>query len=101
MSDVRRIIGWRGTWRAYLDRLRPPLTIGQERSLGRLVRTRMGEPVLDRMVAPLSLGAFSIHPDDVDVEIVAPGLNAALTRTGTLAGAVTQVRAAAAACGAG
>ena len=92
---VRRIIGWRGTWRAYLDRLRPPLTIGQERSLGRLVRTRMGEPVLDRMVAPLSLGAFSIHPDDVDVEIVAPGLNAALTRTGTLAGAVTQVRAAA------
>ena len=92
---VRRIIGWRGTWRAYLDRLRPPLTIGQERSLGRLVRTRMGEPVLDRMVAPLSLGAFSIHPDDVDVEIVAPGLSAALTRTGTLSGAVTQMRAAA------
>ncbi len=92
---VRRIIGWRGTWRAYLDRLRPPLTIGQERSLGRLVRTRMGELVLDRMVAPLSLGAFSIHPDDVDVEIVAPGLSAALTRTGTLSGAVTQMRAAA------
>ncbi len=92
---VRRIIGWRGTWRAYLDRLRPPLTIGQERSLGRLVRTRMGEIVLDRLVAPLSLGAFAIHPDDVDVDVVAPGLNAALTRTGTLAGAVTQVRASA------
>ena len=23
---VRRVIGWGGTWRAYLDRLRPPLT---------------------------------------------------------------------------
>lgn len=91
---VRRLIGWRGAWRAYLDRLRPPLTIGQERSLGRLVRTRMGELVLDRVVAPLSLGAFAIHPDDVDVEAVAPGLNAALTRTGSLAGAVSQLRAA-------
>jgi oxygen-dependent protoporphyrinogen oxidase len=91
---VRRLIGWRGAWRAYLDRLRPPLTIGQERSLGRLVRTRMGELVLDRVVAPLSLGAFAIHPDDVDVEEVAPGLSAALTRTGSLAGAVSQLRAA-------
>jgi oxygen-dependent protoporphyrinogen oxidase len=91
-ESVRRMIGWRGTWRAYLDRLRPPLTIGQERSLGRLVRTRMGELVLDRLVAPLSLGAFSIHPDDVDVEAAAPGLSAALTRTGSLAGAVMQLR---------
>ena len=53
----------------------------------------MGELVLDRLVAPLSLGGFSIHPDDVDVELVAPGLNAALTRTGSLAGAVMQLRA--------
>ena len=92
-ESVRRLIGWRGTWRAYLDRLRPPLTIGQERSLGRLVRTRMGDAVLDRLVAPLSLGAFSIHPDDVDVEAVAPGLSSALTRTGSLAGGVAQLRA--------
>ena len=91
---VRRLIGWRGAWRAYLDRLRPPLTIGQERSLGRLVRTRMGALVLERVDAPLSLGAFAIHPDDVDVEAVAPGLSAALTRTGSLSGAVSQLRAA-------
>ncbi|MCR2808571.1 MULTISPECIES: FAD-dependent oxidoreductase [unclassified Microbacterium] len=92
---VRRIIGWRGTWRAYLDRLAPPLTIGQERSLGRLVRRRMGAAVLEQLVAPLSLGAFAIHPDDIDVQVAAPGLNSALTRTGSLAGAVAQVRAAA------
>lgn len=92
-ESVRRVIGRSGTWRAYLDRLRPPLTIGQERSLGRLVRTRMGDLVLDRLVAPLSLGGFAIHPDDVDVELVAPGLNAALTRTGSLSGAVMQLRA--------
>ena len=92
-EGVRRVIGWRGSWRAYLDRLRPPLTIGQEQSLGRLVRRRMGARVLDRLVAPLSLGDFSIHPDDVDVDAAAPGLSSALTRTGSLAGGVAQVRA--------
>ena len=90
-EGVRRIIGWRGTWRAYLDRVRPPLTIGQERSLGKLVRSRMGDAVLDRMVAPLSLGVYGIHPDDVDVEAAAPGLSTALTRTGSLSGGVAQL----------
>lgn len=89
---VRRIIGWRGSWRAYVDRLRPPLTIGQEGSLGRLVRTRMGDAVRDRLVAPLSVSTLGIHPDDVDVEVAAPGLSAALTRTGSLAGGVAQLR---------
>ena len=83
-DDVRRVIGWRGAWRAYLDRLRPPLTIGHERSLGRLVRTRMGAAVLDRLVAPVTTGVYSSHPDDIDVDVAAPGLNSALTRAGSL-----------------
>ncbi|MFD4958270.1 protoporphyrinogen/coproporphyrinogen oxidase [Microbacterium sp. NPDC058389] len=90
-EGVRRIIGWGGTWRAYLDRLRPPLTIGSERSLGRLVAGRMGDKVRDRLVAPLSVDRFGLAPDDVDVEVVAPGLNPALTRTGSLGGAVADL----------
>jgi oxygen-dependent protoporphyrinogen oxidase len=90
-EGVRRIIGWGGTWRAYLDRLRPPLTIGSEHSLGRLVTSRMGATVRDRMVAPLSIARFGLDPDDVDVEIAAPGLNPALTRTGSLGGAVADL----------
>ena len=90
-EGVRRIIGWGGTWRAYVDRLRPPLTIGSERSLGRLVAGRMGDKVRDRMVAPLSVDRFGLTPDDVDVEVAAPGLNPALTRTGSLGGAVADL----------
>lgn len=86
-SDVRRIIGWGGAWRAYLDRLRPPLTIGHERSLGRLVRSRMGDRVVDRLVAPVTRGLYAVSPDEIDVEVAAPGLSTALTRTGSLAGA--------------
>ncbi|MBD7957565.1 FAD-dependent oxidoreductase [Microbacterium sp. Sa4CUA7] len=91
-DDVRRIIGWRGVWRAYVDRLRPPLTIGHERSLGALVRGRMGSAVLDRLVAPVTTGVYSARPDDIDVDLAAPGLNNALTRTGSLSGAVAQLR---------
>ncbi len=91
-DDVRRVIGWRGAWRAYLDRLRPPLTIGHERSLGALVRRRMGQAVLDRLVAPVTTGVYSARPDDIDVDLAAPGLNNALTRTGSLSGAVAQLR---------
>lgn len=90
--DVVRVIGRRAAWRAYTDRLRPVLTIGQERSLGRLVRTRMGEVVLDRLVAPVASGVYSAHPDDIDVELAAPGLNNALTSAGSLMGAVAALR---------
>lgn len=88
---VLRIIGGRGAWRAYLDRLRPPLTIGHETSLGRLVRSRMGARVRDRLVLPRSAGVWLSHPDEIGTDAVAPGLNSALTRTGSLTGAVSAL----------
>lgn len=99
-DDVRRIIGWSGAWRAYLDRVRPPLTIGHQLSLGRLVASRMGEKVRDRLVAPVTTGVYSASPDDVDIDVAAPGLNAALTRVGSLSGAVLALRGEAASRGA-
>ncbi len=91
--EVRRIIGWSGTWRAYLDRLRPPLTIGREPRLGALVRTRLGERVADRLVTPLAAARWETTPDDLDADAVLPGISTALTRTGSLTGAVSQLQA--------
>lgn len=91
-EGVRAVIGWSGAWRAYLDRLRPPLTIGAQRNLGRLVRGRMGDAVHDRLVAPLTVDRFGVEPDEVDVDVAAPGLSTALTRTGSLGGAVADLR---------
>ncbi|MFB9307913.1 oxygen-dependent protoporphyrinogen oxidase [Agromyces hippuratus] len=90
-DDVRRIIGWNGAIRAYVDRVKPILTIGRARSLGELVRSRMGQAVLDRLVTPISAGVYSSNPDDLDLDIVAPGLNEAMTRTGSLSGGVGQL----------
>src|SRR5690606_28366806 len=73
------------------DRVRPPMTIGHADSLGVLVRSRMGARVLDRLVAPVTSGVYSAPPDDIDPDIAAPGLNTALTRTGSLSGAVAEL----------
>ena len=91
-EDVRRVIGWSGSWRAYMDRLRPNLGIGHATSLGKLVRARMGSKVLDRLVAPVTSGVYSAVADDIDPAIAAPGLNTALTRTGSLSGAVLEMQ---------
>lgn len=90
-EDVRAIIGWGGAWRAWLDRIRPILKIGRAERLGPLVRERMGQAVLDRLVTPISAGVYSTDPDLLDVDVVAPGLNEAMTRAGSLSGGVAQL----------
>ncbi|KQQ93502.1 hypothetical protein ASF62_15250 [Leifsonia sp. Leaf325] len=91
-DDVRAVIGTAGAWRAYLDRVMPILMIGHAQRLGPLVRKRMGSKVLDRLVSPLSTGVYSVDADDLDVALVAPGLNAAMTRMGSLSGGVAELR---------
>ena len=91
--DVRRIIGRGAAWRAYLtDRFRPLLTIGHEQSLGRLVRSRLGDAVADRLVAPVTNGVYSADPDDIDPDLAVPGLNAALSQAGSLLAAVDAIQ---------
>jgi oxygen-dependent protoporphyrinogen oxidase len=92
-DDVRRVIGWRGAIRAYLDRILPVLAIGQVHNLGELVERRMGRAVLELLVAPVTRGVYSADPYDLDVTRAAPGLNRALTVSGSLSGAVALLRA--------
>lgn len=91
-TDVIAAIGWGGAFRAYLDRLMPVLKIGEERNLGTLVRRRMGEAVLQNLVAPVTTGVYAASPDELDVAVAAPGLNKAITRTGSLSGGVSVLR---------
>lgn len=91
-DDVRRIIGWKGATRAYLDRVKPVLTIGTEHNLGELVEKRMGTAVLENLVAPVTNGVYSADPSQLDVSRAAPGLNNALTVAGSLSGAVATLR---------
>lgn len=87
-SQSIKILGSGGAIRAYLDRIRPLLTVGKTRFYGPLVRARVGAKTLDRLVEPQVRERFGVAAHSVEVAIVAPGLNEALSRHGALTSAV-------------
>lgn len=89
---LRETLGWAGAARAALDLVLPSSIGANASSLGELVRVRMGRRVLDRLVAPVVSGVHSAHPDDVDADVVAPGLAAGLATEGSLASSVKRLR---------
>lgn len=92
--EVRRSLGLLGSLRASLDRILPASigTMADVTSVSSLVRVRMGRRVLDRLVAPVVGGVHSADPGLLDVDMVAPGLRAGLSRHGSLAAAVAAQR---------
>ncbi|MCW4384438.1 FAD-dependent oxidoreductase [Salinibacterium sp. SYSU T00001] len=94
-ADVIAIVGLGGALRAQLDALLPGFVGAKERTLGSLVRRRMGSRVVERLVAPVTMGVHSRHPDSLDVDVIAPGLRAGLKAEESLAAAVRAMRAAA------
>lgn len=94
-GDVRLVLGARGSARAYLDRVLPVLHVGRYRYLGPLVRARMGQAVLERLVAPVVESVYGADPDEVEIDAILPTLNAAITATGALSAAVERLRGAA------
>lgn len=93
--QVRGTLGLWGALRASMDRWLPA-TVGTGAelcSVSDLVRARMGRAVLDRLVAPVVGGVHSADPGLLDVDMVAPGLRKLVLEQGSLAAAVTQLRA--------
>lgn len=73
-------------FRAYLDRVKPLLTLGKTQQLDDLVRTRFGAGLLRKLVLPFVRERFGA--DDAEVAIAAPGLNEKLSQVGALSAAV-------------
>lgn len=92
-ADVIAVVGTSGALRAQMDSLLPGPVGAKARTLGELVRRRMGDRVLDDLVVPVAAGVHSTHPDELDLDRVAPGLRAALLREGSLGRAVLAQRA--------
>lgn len=63
-------------------------------SLGTLVRLRMGDAVVDRILAPVVGGVHAMHPDLVEADAVIPGLRAAAVEMGSLSAGAARLRAA-------
>ena len=94
-QDVIDILGTGPAFRAFAEALLPGTYGAKSVSLGELVERRMGTAVLENLVAPIVRGVHSMEPHDLELDRVAPGLRAALRRTGSLARAVRETRASA------
>jgi oxygen-dependent protoporphyrinogen oxidase len=88
---VRKTLGWSGAWRVYLDRIKPVLTIGTEQNVAKLVRTRMGEAALDKLVNPVALERYGLPAEELTVDSVIPGLSQAMTRGGSLSNGIVEL----------
>jgi len=90
-DDVVRVVGRAGAWRGVLDVLLPGTVGSTLPTVGALVRRRMGDAILERLVAPVVEGIHSTHPDDLPVSAV-PGLVDHLLREKSLGRAVARMR---------
>ncbi|GAA1693695.1 protoporphyrinogen oxidase [Microcella alkalica] len=90
-EDVVAVVGRTAAWRGMTDALLPGPVGAKSATLGELVRRRMGDGILERLVAPVVEGIHSKHPDELPVS-VAPGLVHHLLRENSLARAVARLR---------
>ncbi len=86
-------LGTAGLERARRDTDLPVAAAAEQPSLAELVTARMGPAVLDNLVRPIVRGVHSCEPEKLTAEAVLPGIAARMTRTGSLASALHEVRA--------
>ncbi|MCT1367512.1 protoporphyrinogen oxidase [Kocuria sp. HSID16901] len=90
--ELRGTLTTMGRRRASMDRHLPPTVGTHQRTLGGLVRARMGQQIVDRLVAPVTMGIHSTHPDELDVDTVAPGLREGIKTYGSLGASAAVLR---------
>lgn len=73
-----RTLSPRGLLRAGLDVVLPATPVGEDCSIGDLVRRRCGDQVLDRLIDPLLGGIHAGRCDELSVRATAPQLAAAV-----------------------
>ena len=86
------VLGRAGLRRAKLDKALPASVGAKAKTLGELVRARMGNKVLKNLVAPVVSGVYSAHPDQLDADATIPGLREGLKKYKSLAAAAAALR---------
>jgi oxygen-dependent protoporphyrinogen oxidase len=90
-ADVVSVVGRLAAWRGKLDVFLPGSVGATAPTVGALVRRRMGNGILEKLVAPVVEGIHSKHPDLLPVDAV-PGLVQNLLREKSLSRAVARMR---------
>jgi len=83
-KDVRRVIGSSAAVHASLEPHRPLGEIPDDVTVGVLVRSRLGDEIADRLVAPVLQGVYSRHVDALKLADIDPALPQQLRDAGSL-----------------
>ncbi|MGY1633937.1 protoporphyrinogen oxidase [Geodermatophilus sp. SYSU D01186] len=70
----------------------PPLTLDGDVAVGTLLRERLGDEVVDRLVEPLLGGVYAGRADELSLTATMPALAAHLPRAGSVLGAAAAAR---------
>ncbi|WP_369130037.1 protoporphyrinogen oxidase [Modestobacter roseus] len=70
----------------------PPLQLDGDVSVGRLLRERLGDEVVDRLVEPLLGGVYAGRPDELSLDATMPALAAHLRRSTSVLEGATAAR---------
>jgi oxygen-dependent protoporphyrinogen oxidase len=81
-----------GVARVRAEAAMPPLQLDGDVSVGGLLRQRLGDEVVDRLVEPLLGGVYAGRPDDLSLAATMPALAAQLPGATTLLGAAVAAR---------
>ena len=74
-----------------------PWDLVESISIGKLVRTRLGNAFVERLISPVVGGVHAANPDLLDADAIVPGLVATAAAMGSLTAAVSKMRASASA----
>lgn len=86
-TAVSGILGNASAFKAYLDRIKPVLTIGKVLDVNNLISRRIGKNALNVLVEPVVTYKYGVSSSSVEVAAMMPGFNETITRTGSLTGA--------------
>lgn len=97
-ADTRRVLGLRGAWGLALEPWRPRSLLPATASLAEIARERLGQDVLEKLIAPVTEGVHSASPDALRLD-AHPELEREYARTGSLLRSARLARASRSAAG--
>ncbi|HKE18354.1 MAG TPA: protoporphyrinogen oxidase, partial [Kofleriaceae bacterium] len=92
-GDVLRaeLVSWRGLLQALGEPFRPPRREGPEETVAEFARRRLGDEVLEALVAPFCTGVFAGDPDQLSLRAAFPRLAALEAEGGLVRGAALRM----------
>jgi oxygen-dependent protoporphyrinogen oxidase len=91
-DDLEGFLSPDGLARVRAEAALPPVSVDGDVGVGVLLRERLGDEVVDRLVEPLLGGVYAGRADELSLTATMPALAAQLPRTGSVLAAATAAR---------